>query len=299
MARHLGISVTEPLSKYADEAGFDYDEMCSLVGLALGEDLRYGPDVTSAATIPEGAEGAGSIVSRQVGVVCGSLVALEVLAQAGVGIGEVEVIPDGSLVVPGEEVLRVEGDLRQMLLAERTMLNFMTHLSGVATVTRTWVGAVAGTGCQIRDTRKTTPGLRSLEKYAVRCGGGVNHRLGLGDAALIKDNHVEAVGSVAAAIKRVRGAFPGVSLEVECDTIFQVREAMEAGAGLILLDNMSDDEIAACIGLRAGFPEVKLEASGGLSLDRAGHLATLGVDYLAVGALTHSSPVLDLGFDLS
>ena len=291
-----------PLLAYYDEAGLDYSEVQDLVERALWEDLRYGRDITSEATIPLHVEGVGSIVSRQAGVVCGSFVALEVLSQTGVGRGGVEVlVADGSLVGPGEAVLRIEGPVRPMLLAERTMLNFMTHLSGVATATRSWVDAVAGTRCQIRDTRKTTPGLRSLEKYAVRCGGGANHRMGLGDVALIKDNHVVAAGSITAAIEAVRSTFPDIALEVECDVLTQVVEAARAGAKLILLDNMSDDGIRIVVNVLGGFSEfadVRLEVSGGLSLDRAGYLAGLGVDYLAVGALTHSSPVLDLGFDL-
>jgi nicotinate-nucleotide pyrophosphorylase (carboxylating) len=292
------------LNTYYEAAGLDYDETRALVALALAEDLRYGPDVTSEAAIPQGARGEGAIVSRQSGVVCGSLVALEVLSQCGVALGEVEVVAvDGSGVGPGDTVLRAAGPLHQLLLAERTMLNFMTHLSGVATATKAWVDAVAGTKCQIRDTRKTTPGLRSLEKYAVRCGGGVNHRMGLGDAALIKDNHVIATGSIAAAVKAVRDMFPDVALEAECDVLDQVVEAAVAGAKLILLDNMSDDEIRIVLNVRGAFPTefsgVRFEVSGGLWLERAPHLAALGVDYLAVGALTHSSPVLDLGFDLT
>jgi nicotinate-nucleotide pyrophosphorylase (carboxylating) len=205
---------------------------------------------------------------------------------------------DGDRIDRGTEVLRITAPLREMLGAERTLLNFVTHLSGVATTTRAWVDAVAGTGCTVRDTRKTTPGLRQLEKYAVRCGGGMNHRMGLGDAALVKDNHVAAAGGIAAAIRAVRAAAPGVPLEVECDNLDQVREALAAGAGLILLDNMGLGDLRAAVALARPYPAVKLEASGGLQLDKARAVAETGVDYIAVGALTHSSPALDLGLDL-
>jgi nicotinate-nucleotide pyrophosphorylase (carboxylating) len=177
------------------------------------------------------------------------------------------------------------------------MLNLLCHLSGVATLTRLWVDAVAGTGAAIRDTRKTTPTMRALEKYAVRCGGGVNHRMGLWDAALVKDNHVAAAGGVVPAFEAVRRHFPGLPVEVECDTLEQVREALEAGADLVLLDNMPLAELRQAVELARG-TGAKLEASGGLSLDTARAVAETGVDYLAVGALTHSAPVLDLGLDL-
>jgi nicotinate-nucleotide pyrophosphorylase (carboxylating) len=178
------------------------------------------------------------------------------------------------------------------------LLNFLTHLSGIATATRAWADALSGTGCAVRDTRKTTPGLRQLEKYAVRCGGGQNHRMGLGDAALIKDNHVAAAGGIAAAIRAVRAATPGLPLEVECDSLAQVGEALEAGAGLILLDNMGLAELRAAAAMAGRYPSVRLEASGGLRLEGAGAVAQTGVDFVAVGALTHSSAALDLGLDL-
>ena len=178
------------------------------------------------------------------------------------------------------------------------MLNFLTHLSGIATATRAWADALAGTGCAVRDTRKTTPGLRQLEKYAVRCGGGQNHRMGLGDAALIKDNHVAAAGGVVAAVAAGRAAAPAVALEVECDTLAQVREALDAGAVLILLDNMGLAELRAAAALASGYPGTRLEASGGLRLEEARAVAETGVDFVSVGALTHSSPALDLGLDL-
>ena len=185
-----------------------------------------------------------------------------------------------------------------LLTAERTALNLLCHLSGVATLTRTWVDAVAGTGARVRDTRKTTPGLRALEKHAVRCGGGVNHRMSLSDAALVKDNHVVAAGGVAAAFEAVRTRFPGVPVEVECDTVEQVQEVVAAGADLVLLDNMGTDDLRASVQLCRS-SGVLTEASGGLSLDVARAVAETGVDFLAVGALTHSAPVLDLGVDLT
>jgi nicotinate-nucleotide pyrophosphorylase (carboxylating) len=194
-------------------------------------------------------------------------------------------------------VLHAIGPVGRLLTAERTTLNLLCHLSGVATLTRRWVEAVSGTGAAIRDTRKTSPGLRVLEKYAVRCGGGVNHRMGLWDAALVKDNHVAAAGGVAAAFRAVRERFPGLPVEVECDTLAQVDEALEAGADLILLDNMSPATMREAAA-KARPRGVRLEASGGLSLDNAREVAETGVDFLAVGALTHSAPVLDLGLDL-
>jgi nicotinate-nucleotide pyrophosphorylase (carboxylating) len=209
-----------------------------------------------------------------------------------------ELAADGDEIKAGAAVLRIQAPLRELLGAERTLLNFLTHLSGIATATRAWADALAGTGCAVRDTRKTLPGLRQLEKYAVRCGGGLNHRMGLGDAALIKDNHVAAAGGVAPAIKAVRAAAPGLPLEVECDDLDQVQEALDAGAGLILLDNMGLAALRAAVGLARGYPSVKLEASGGLTLATARAVAETGVDYVAVGALTHSSAALDLGLDL-
>jgi nicotinate-nucleotide pyrophosphorylase (carboxylating) len=204
---------------------------------------------------------------------------------------------DGDAAVTGEPVLEAAGPVRSLLTAERTALNSLCHLSGVATLTRAWVDAVEGTGARIRDTRKTTPGLRALEKHAVRCGGGVNHRMSLSDAALVKDNHVVAAGGVAAAFEAVRARFPGLPVEVECDTVAQVREVVAAGADLVLLDNMGTDDLRASVAVcrPAG---VLTEASGGLSLEVARAVAETGVDFLAVGALTHSAPVLDLGVDL-
>jgi nicotinate-nucleotide pyrophosphorylase (carboxylating) len=280
-------------------AGLDPGEIGRLVRVALDEDLRYGPDVTSAATAAPGARAVAGVVARRPGVLAGLPVALAVLDAAGL---EPEAAQprraDGDRIGEGSEVLRISAPLRELLGAERTLLNFLTHLSGIATATRAWADALAGTGCAVRDTRKTTPGLRQLEKYAVRCGGGRNHRMGLGDAALIKDNHVAAAGSVAAAIAAVRAAAPAVALEVECDTLAQVREALDAGAALILLDNMGLAGLRAAVAMASGYPGTRLEASGGLRLEEARAVAGTGVDFVSVGALTHSSPALDLGLDV-
>ena len=267
----------------------------------LEEDLRYGPDVTTLATVPTGAVATASMVPREPGVIAGVDVALLVLDEVlGVdGYRVLDRVEDGARLRPGESLLTVQAKTRGLLTAERTALNLICHLSGIATATAAWVDAVHGTRAKIRDTRKTLPGLRVLQKYAVRVGGGVNHRLGLGDAALIKDNHVAAAGGVAKAIAAVRGAAPDVPLEVECDTLAEVRESLEAGARFILLDNMSDDELRAAVAVARRYSGVRLEASGGLRLETARAVALCGVDYLSVGALTHSSPALDLGLDFT
>jgi nicotinate-nucleotide pyrophosphorylase (carboxylating) len=280
-------------------AGLDPVDTEQIVRGALDEDFRYGPDATSAATAPAGQQAVAEVVARQPGVLAGLPVALAVLAAAGLGPSAATPLrADGEQVGPGIAVLRIRGPLREMLGAERTLLNFLTHLSGIATATRAWVDILAGTGAVLRDTRKTTPGLRQLEKYAVRCGGGVNHRMGLGDAALVKDNHVAAAGGITAAIRAVQAAAPGLPLEVECDSVAQVEEALAAGAELILLDNMSLAGLRAAVAVAGGYPAARLEASGGLRLGQASAVAATGVHYLSVGALTHSAPALDLGLDL-
>jgi len=280
-------------------AGLDPQDTERVVRGALDEDLRYGPDLTSAATAAPGTRAVAGVVAREPGVLAGLPVALAVLDAAGIPPEAAEPLrADGDRIGAGTEVLRLRTPLRELLGAERTLLNFLTHLSGIATATRAWADALSGTGCAVRDTRKTTPGLRQLEKYAVRCGGGQNHRMGLGDAALIKDNHVAAAGGIAAAIRAVRAAAPGLPLEVECDSLAQVGEALQAGAGLILLDNMGLAELRAAAAMAARYPSVRLEASGGLRLEGARAVAQTGVDFVAVGALTHSSAALDLGLDL-
>jgi nicotinate-nucleotide pyrophosphorylase (carboxylating) len=293
----------ESVIKALVAAGIDPADAERVVAAALAEDLRYGPDVTTDATVPAGQVATADVVARQPGVIAGLPVARAVLAVAGLPADGLAVHRgDGQAVGPADRVLTITAPLRGLLTAERTLLNLLTHLSGIATATRAWADAIAGTGAVVRDTRKTTPGLRDLEKYAVRCGGGQNHRLGLGDAALVKDNHVAAAGGIRPAIDAVRAAAPALPLEVECDTLDELREALAADVGLILLDNMSLTDMRAAVALTrdrpAGRPRVRLEASGGLRLASARDVAETGVDYLAVGALTHSSPALDLGLDL-
>ncbi|GGM12365.1 carboxylating nicotinate-nucleotide diphosphorylase [Nakamurella endophytica] len=282
------------------DAGLDADAVAAVVRSALSEDLADGPDVTTLATVPAQARGRARLTPRTPGVLAGVPVALAVLdTLLGADLVVEQAAPDGTAMTAGEPVLVVRGPVRGLLTAERTALNLLGHLSGIATTTRRWVDAVAGTGARIRDTRKTLPGLRALEKYAVRCGGGVNHRMSLGDAALIKDNHVEAAGSVTAAIAAVRSGAPGVDTEVEVDTLEQFDEAVGCGAELVLLDNFSLTDTAEAVRRRdAAHSGVRLESSGGLTVDRAHEVAATGVDFLAVGALTHSSPVLDLGMEL-
>ena len=280
-------------------AGIAAPELERLIRLALDEDLRYGPDVTSEATVGADVVAAADVVARARGVLCGVPVAMAVLETVGVRADQVSVTTrDGERVEPATVALHIVGPVRALLLGERTLLNFMTHLSGIATATNEWVRVLEGTGCVVRDTRKTLPGLRQLEKYAVRCGGGENHRMGLGDVALIKDNHVVATGGVGEAVTAVRCFAPGVELEVECDTLDQVREAVAAGSRLILLDNMDLDQLSSAVSLAREVTGVRLEASGGMTIANARAVAETGVDYIAVGALTHSSPALDLALDL-
>jgi nicotinate-nucleotide pyrophosphorylase (carboxylating) len=299
MTEQVSRTLDPAVSSLLAAAGLDPGRTERTVRAALDEDFRYGPDVTTAAISPPGARAVAAVVSRQPGVLAGLPVALAVLDVTGIAPEAAQLRRrDGDKVDAGDEVMRISGPLAEMLGAERTMLNFLTHLSGIATATRAWADAVAGTGAVVRDTRKTTPGLRELEKYAVRCGGGVNHRMGLGDAALVKDNHVAAAGGVGAAISAVQRAAPGLPLEVECDNLAQVAEAISAGASLILLDNMETGDLRRAVALASEHPAVRLEASGGLRLAAARVVAETGVDYLAVGALTHASPALDLGLDL-
>ena len=282
------------------DGGLDPAAVEELVRAAVDEDLDGGFDVTSAATVPEEQIATVDLVAREDGVLAGVPVAAAAFEVVGAGIGaELEVhmaAHDGDRVVRGDVVLTVTGPTRVLLTAERTALNLLCHLSGIATLTRRWVDAVEGTGAAIRDTRKTTPGLRALEKYAVRCGGGVNHRLSLSDAALVKDNHVVAAGGVREAFERVREMFPHLAVEVEVDDVAGAIEAVDAGADLVLLDNFTVPELVEAVAAVGG--RARLESSGGLTLDTARAVAATGVDYLSVGALTHSAPVLDLGADL-
>ncbi len=282
-----------------ESAGLQVSHVVSQVKIALEEDLAYGPDVTTTATVPADQRVVAAVAARKMGVLAGLpvvLVTFDLVMGAGQW-GLLDHQDDGTVLSPGDNALRLEAPTRGLLTAERTALNFLGHLSGVATVTAAWAAQVAP--ARVRDTRKTTPGLRVLEKYAVRCGGGLNHRMGLGDAALIKDNHVAAAGGVGAAVAAVRARAPSVLLEVECDSAAQVGAAIAAGAELILLDNMTIDQMRHCVALgRSSGRLVQFEASGGLTLDRASAVAATGVDFVAVGALTHSAPVLDLGLDV-
>jgi len=293
-------------------AGIDHEEVAALARSALAEDLAYGPDITTLATIPPHATGTAHVSARAPGTIAGLGVAAAVVETLWDHGGDqkpdrapmIEPLSrDGHRVSTGDAVLRIVGPSRLLLTAERTLLNLLSQLSGVATETARWVDAMGSrsvSGAQpvvVRDTRKTVPGLRALQKYAVRCGGAANHRMGLGDAALIKDNHIIAAGSITAAFRAVRAHSPAISIEVECDTLAQVDEALSAGADLILLDNMTISDLHAAVERARPF-DVALEASGGLTLDRAAELAATGVDYIAVGALTHSATALDLGMDL-
>jgi nicotinate-nucleotide pyrophosphorylase (carboxylating) len=266
-----------------------------LIKAALAEDLAGGADITSEATISADTNSSADFVARMDGVIAGSNIAHAVLAE--VGITDVtQLKKDGDSVKAGDILLSVRGTTRAILLAERTALNFFSHLSGIATLTNKWVKEVSGTKCQVRDTRKTTPGMRVIEKYAVRMGGGVNHRMSLSDAALIKDNHIAAAGGVVAAFAKVRSAYPDAQIEIEVDTLEQLKEVLPLSPDLILLDNMNPEQCAQAVALVNG--KCKLEASGGILISNARAFAQSGVDYIAIGALTHSAPVFDIGLDL-
>jgi nicotinate-nucleotide pyrophosphorylase (carboxylating) len=286
-------------------AGLDPAEVESLARATVAEDLAGGVDVTSAATVPAEQRSVLDLVARRSGTVAGVPVAAAVFDV--VADGEVDVtlaVADGARVEAGTVLLTASGRTRDLLTAERSALNLLCHLSGVATATAQWADALSGTDAQVRDTRKTTPGLRVLEKYAVRCGGGVNHRMSLSDAALVKDNHVVAAGGVAAAFEKVRAMWPGLPVEVEVDSLGQLTEVLDAGADLVLLDNFVPDQMRLAVVMAQehaavhGVPRAVLEASGGLTLADAAAVGATGVDYIAVGALTHSAPVLDIGADL-
>jgi nicotinate-nucleotide pyrophosphorylase (carboxylating) len=276
-------------------------EARNVITRALEEDLRYGPDVTTLATVRADTTTTASMVTREPGVIAGVEIALLVLDDV-IGADGYRVkhrLEDGARLQAGEAALIVEAPTQGLLTAERTMLNVVSHLSGIATTTAAWVHATEGTNAKIRDTRKTLPGLRALQKYAVRVGGGVNHRMGLGDAALIKDNHVAAAGSVLDALRAVRAAAPDLECEVEVDSLEQLDEVLGEDVELILLDNFPVWQTQIAVQRRdSRAPGTKLESSGGLSLDTAAEYAGTGVDYLAVGALTHSVRVLDIGLDV-
>ena len=276
-------------------------EAIETIRRGLDEDLRYGPDVTTVATVAADAITEAALVSREAGVAAGVDIALLVLDDVlgSDGYQVLDRVQDGDRLQPGKSMLRLQANTRGLLTAERTLLNLVCHLSGIATATAAWVDAVAGTKAKIRDTRKTLPGLRALQKYAVRVGGGVNHRMGLGDAALIKDNHVAAAGSVVAALRAVRAAAPDLPCEVEVDTLEQLDAVLGEDVQLILLDNFPAWQTQIAVQRRdSRAPGALLESSGGLSLDTAAEYAGTGVDYLAVGSLTHSVRALDIGLDM-
>ncbi len=291
------MSLPADLTRLLAEAGLEPDYVEDLTRAAVEEDLARGADITSVATVPDDQQAAGDLVARAGGVVAGLGVAeATFVSTSDKPLDVAREVVDGDVVTAGTVVMTVTGPTRALLLAERTALNLLCHLSGIATATRRWADALAGTNAVVRDTRKTTPLLRPLEKYAVRCGGGENHRMSLSDAALIKDNHVVAAGGITSAYRAVTEAFPDVVVEVEVDSIEGAVEAAEAGAQLIMLDNFTTDQVAQAVQAVAG--RSKLEVSGGLTIYAARAYGETGVDYLAVGAITHSAPVLDIAFDL-
>ncbi len=281
------------------DAGLEPDRVVEHIRQALAEDLPPGTvDATSAATIPPDARTRGDVNAREAGVVAGLGVAAAVFHLVmGDQVSVTDRVPDGTHVEAGTRAMTVEGPTRGLLTAERTALNFASHLSGVATATSHWVAALEGTRAQVLDTRKTLPGWRALQKYAVRCGGGVNHRFGLADQAMVKDNHVVAAGGVVPAYRAVRAAYPDLPVEVEVTDLDQLRALLAEGCDRILLDNRPPETMADAVRVTAG--RATLEASGGLTLERAAAVAATGVDFISVGALTHSVVVFDLGFDLA
>ena len=289
------MTFSKSLNELLAIAKLDSVALENLIRIAIAEDLAGATDVTSVATIPENLSAVAEFISRKSGVIAGIPAVCAVLEICGITEYEINK-SDGEVVSENSLLLTAKGETRALLLAERSALNFIGRLSGIATLTKSWVDEVADTKTEIRDTRKTTPGLRELEKYAVRMGGGKNHRFSLSDAALVKDNHGLAAGGVAQAFKLVKEKFPNLPLEVEVDSLQQLREVIEAGAELVLLDNMTMEECRTAVEIVSG--RAKLEASGGLILSNAHAYAKTGVDYLAVGALTHSAPVLDIGLDL-
>ena len=279
-------------------AGLDPDRLWRIVADALAEDLPAGPpDPTTWSTVSADARTHGVLAAREPGVVAGlGVAALVFHAVLGADVEVSDRVVDGTRVERGDVVMRVAGPTRGVLVAERVALNLACHLSGVATATSHWVAALAGTRARVLDTRKTLPGLRALQKYAVRCGGGVNHRSGLADMAMVKDNHVIAAGGVLPAFEAVRAAYPALPVEVEVTDLEQLRVLLDAGCDRILLDNMDSPTMAEAVRMAGG--RASLEASGGLTLERAREVAETGVDFISVGALTHSVVVFDLGLDL-
>ena len=290
--------------------GFPLDAARRLVDIALDEDLGpRGLDVTSTATIPVDQLATGHVVAREPGVLAGgSIIALVlegVATRTGGTSPSLDVrIDDGTRITAGDVIAVLDGPAQQVLMAERTLLNVISRLSGVASHTRRWADVLEGTGCAVLDTRKTTPGLRELEKYAVRAGGGTNKRMGLFDVAMVKDNHVIAAGGVGAAYTAIRERFPDVSIEVEVESTEQAREALEAGSRFLMCDNMSVDLLRTTVAAARSWvaergESVELEATGGLTLESAAEYAATGIDFMSVGGLTHSSPIIDLALDLA
>ena len=276
----------------------DKQRLIERIDGAIAEDFVGNLDVTTAATIPTTQRIIGEFRTRKSGVVSGIDIAIVVLDRVcKSGYEVLSRISDGNVVGKDVTVLKVAALTRELLVAERTALNFLSRLSGIATATHIWVEAISGTRARIRDTRKTTPGWRDLEKYAVLCGGGVNHRLNLAESALVKDNHIAAVGGITEAVRAIKSQFPSVLIEVEVDRLDQLEEAISAGANEVLLDNMTPEQCAQAVAINAG--RVKLEASGGITLDTVRAYAESGVDFIAVGAITHSAPILDIGLDIS
>ncbi len=277
--------------------GLEPELVQALVDLAISEDLMGGTDVTSLATIPETQISELDLVTRSPGVIAGINIAALVFLSVAEKKIEIELcVEDGKKVEVNSCLLTAKGSTNELLTAERTALNFLGHLSGIATTTNKWVSEISGTNAKVRDTRKTTPGLRLLEKYAVKAGGGTNHRMSLNDQALIKDNHIVASGSIKSAVEKVKDKFPELEFEIEVDNLEQLNEALAADAKLILLDNFSIEDLKKAVVVVN--KKAKLEASGGITLENARKIAETGVDFLAVGALTHSAPVLDIGGDL-
>ncbi len=293
--------LSETTRRHLLDAGLDPDALSGLIRHAIAEDLMGGIDVTSTATIPAEQRSIATFGAREAGVVAGlPVVAAVVETVCGDTASELKyLVRDASRVEPGTKVVAVTAPTRLMLTAERTALNLLCHLSGVASLTRKWADALEGTSASVRDTRKTTPGLRALEKYAVRCGGGVNHRMGLSDMALVKDNHVAAAGGVVEAYTRVKALEASIPVQIEVDSVDVMRLAIDAGADDVLIDNFTPDQMREAVRIRNEMnPNVRLEASGGLTVDTARQVAETGVDLIAVGELTHSARVLDFGLDL-
>jgi nicotinate-nucleotide pyrophosphorylase (carboxylating) len=264
---------------------------------ALAEDVGHG-DLTTDAIVPAGLRGTAAVIVREPGVVCGVDAAFAAVSRLDPGAAMERLVQDGALVEPAPvTAARFEASLRALLTAERTALNLLQRMSGIATATRRYVEAVEGTGVEVLDTRKTAPGLRDLDKAAVACGGGTNHRRGLDDAVLIKDNHLAVAGSVAAAVELVRREHPGRAVEVEADTVEQLEQALTAGAEVVLLDNMAPEMLRQAVRITNG--RARLEASGGITIETIREIAETGVNAISVGALTHSVRALDIAMEVT